>query len=136
MNRPSARFIADCHTFSQTVGEPFSTTDPMHHQPHQPLWLQATRLTPWPGVMGVLGGLAAFALLLAFSQVVSDGVEQGALRRSTLAMQAAPIWRCDSTEQKLLRRCASDADNRIGSAEAHQVRVNLDKPASLTLATR
>lgn len=136
MNRPSSRFLADCHTFGQTVGEPFSTTDPAHCQPGQPLWLQAFRLTPWPGVMGVLGALAAFALLLAFSQVVSDGVQQSALRRSTLASQAAPAWHCDTAEQQLLLRCVAGNDNRIGNPDAPQVRVSVDKPARLAFTSR
>jgi len=136
MTPPSARFLADCHTLGQTVGEPFNTTDPAHRQPDQPLWLQAARMTPWPGVMGVLGALAAFALLLAFSNVVSDGVQQGAQRRSAMALQAAPAWRCDTAEQRLLLRCVAGSDNRIGRADPPPVRVSADKPARLALASR
>ena len=136
MNRHSDRFLADCHTFGQTVGEPFNTTDPAHRQPGQPLWLQATRMTPWPGMMGVLGALAAFALLLAFSNVVSDGVQQGALRRGALASQAAPAWRCDTAEQQLLLRCAANSDIRIDRPTAPPVRVSTDQAARLALAAR
>ena len=137
MNRPSERFLADCHTFGQTVGEPFGTTDPAHRQPGQPLWLQAARITPWPGVMGVLGALAAFALLLAFSNVVSDGVRQGALRRGAMmASQAVPTWRCDTAEQRLQLRCVAGSDNRIGRPDAPQVRVSVESPPSLTLSSR
>lgn len=133
MNRPSDRFLADCHTFGQTVGDPFGTTDPAHHQPGQPLWLQAARITPWPGVMGVLGALAAFALLLAFSNVVSDGVRQGALRRGAmLATQTTPAWRCDTAEQRLQLRCVAGKDNRVGRPDTPQVRVSVESPSSLT----
>ncbi len=136
MNRQSDRFLADCHTFGQTIGEPFNTSDTAHRQPGEPLWLQATRMTPWPGVMGVLGALAAFALLMAFSNVVSDGVQQGALRRGALAAQAAPAWRCDTAEQQLLLRCVAGSDNRIGRPDAPPVRVSADKAANLALASR
>ena len=133
MNRPSDRFLADCHTFGQTVGDPFGTTDPAHHQPGQPLWLQAARITPWPGVMGVLGALAAFALLLAFSNVVSDGVRQGALRRGAmLATQTTPAWRCDTAEQRLQLRCVAGTDNRVGRPDTPQVRVSVESPSTLT----
>ena len=137
MIRPSERFIADCHTFGQTVGEPFVTTDPAHRQPGQPLWLQAARTTPWPGVMGVLGALAAFALLLAFSNVVSDGVRQGALRRgAVIASQAAPAWRCDTAEQRLQMRCIAGTDNRIGRVDAPLVPVSVESSPDLSLSSR
>lgn len=136
MNRLSSRFLNDCHTFGQTVGEPFSTTDPAHRPPGQPLWLQATCVTPWPSVMGMLGALAAFALLLAFSQVVSDGMQQSALRRGTLAMQAAPAWRCDTAEQQLLLRCVTGTDKRIGSPDAPRVRVSVEQPTRVALTSR
>ena len=136
MNRPSARFLADCQSFGQTVGDSFTTTDRAHRQPGQPLWLQATSLTPRPGLLGVLAALAAFALLMAFSQVVSDGVQQSALRRTALASQTAPAWRCDTAEQKLQVRCAAGADNRIGRVDAPQVRVSLDIPGPLVRVSR
>lgn len=136
MNRPNPRFLADCQSLVQTVGDPFTSTNAAHRQPGQPLWLRAASKTPGPGLLGVLGALAAFALLLAFSNVVSEGVQQGALRRSTLAAQAAPAWRCDTTEQKLLLRCVAGADNRLGRTDTPRMAVSLDKPANLALTMR
>jgi hypothetical protein len=136
MNHPKTSFLADCQTLGQTVGEPFISTDPAHRQPGQAYWLQATRMTPLPSVLGVLGALAAFALLLAFSNVVSDSVQRSAQHRSALALQAAPAWRCDTAEQQQLLRCVNGTDNRIGRPDTPRLRVSAEQPASLALAPR
>lgn len=60
---------------------------------------------PWPGVVMAL---AVLALLLAFSHVVSQGVQQGELRRQAMARQASQLWRCDAAQQRLSGPCAAE----------------------------
>ena len=71
-------------------------------------WTQTVWSGPWPGVAGAL---AVLILLLAFSHVVSLGVQQGELRRQTMARQALQLWRCDAPPQRLPGSCATDANS-------------------------
>ena len=49
------------------------------------------RGTLWPGILAALAGLG---LLLAFYQVVRGAVDQAALRRQSVVLQADATWRC------------------------------------------
>ena len=65
--------------------------------------------TVWAGLWaGLVVALAVFALLLAFSHVVSQGVQQGELRRQVMARQALQLWRCDATQRRLSEPCAAE----------------------------
>ena len=68
-------------------------------------WTQTVWAGPWPGVAGAL---AVFALLLAFSHVVSLGVQQGELRRQAMARQASLLWRCDAAQPRPSGPCAAE----------------------------
>jgi hypothetical protein len=49
------------------------------------------RGTLWPAIVAALAGVG---LLLAFYQVVRGAVDQAALRRQAVALQADALWRC------------------------------------------
>ena len=49
------------------------------------------RVAVWPAILAALAGLG---LLLAFYQVVRGAVDQAALRRQAVAVQADASWRC------------------------------------------
>ena len=53
--------------------------------------LRSPRSTVW---LGILAALAGFGLLLAFYQVVRGAVDQAALRRQSVVLQADATWRC------------------------------------------
>jgi len=57
-----------------------------------PGWL-ALRSPLWPAL---LAGLCALGLLLAFQQVVRQGVEQSQLRQQQAAAHANMVWRCNA----------------------------------------
>lgn len=50
-------------------------------------------------VLALLAALAVAGLLLAFQQVVSQGVEQGATRQRVTAALADANWRCNALAQ-------------------------------------
>ena len=49
------------------------------------------RVAVWSGILAALAGLG---LLLAFYQVVRGAVDQAALRRQSVVLQADATWRC------------------------------------------
>lgn len=92
-----------------------TTPGPVVRRPSEH-WTQTVWSGPWPGVVGAL---AVLILLLAFSHVVSLGVQQGELRRQTMARQALQMWRCDAAPQRLPGSCAADANSGdAGEAQA------------------
>lgn len=57
---------------------------------------QLLRPPLWPALAAGAAALAVLALLLAFHQVVSAGVERGELRRQSSTAQANANWRCNT----------------------------------------
>ncbi|MDO8248729.1 MAG: hypothetical protein Q7T78_03285 [Rhodoferax sp.] len=79
---------------------------------HLPVWVRSPL---WPGMLATM---TVLGLLLAFYQVVSGAVQQGALRHKAAAMYSEATWRCNTLSGLRAREGCRSQLNAVASAEA------------------
>jgi hypothetical protein len=77
-------------------------------------WLFALRAPVW---QVLLGALCALGLLVAFYQVVHDGVQQSQLRHRAAAAMADGVWRCNAVRGASERANCQDRLNGAQRAD-------------------
>jgi hypothetical protein len=95
------------------------------HQLPSPWWQEALIALRQPVWSAVVAALMVFGLLLAFQQVVAQGVEQSEQRRTATALQLEGAWRC-----KLLRN-PGDRDSCLAQLGGARDPLSLRRPNGL-----